>query len=311
MKKIASLLLTILLLSLIFSSKASSSSQEPAVKIVIDNRNSTILVVVNNTQYFSLRFSKVYMGESFMGLHASIISQELKNMKVRMKRGYNHIMGNYTEILMWKNMAIKLKGPMRREMHMNFTVRFYVAEKEYYKKETKIGTNMLRYDIIMKSDSIMPFFYVQENVKYQKDSKPGEVYERIGMEHVQWKKLGKSEEIKEHLFGKDKKGMLRFGEEKQNIAFLWEYENDMDTFYSYSNSELHLIFSFRNYNGSVIYDPYIALPLPIYPNLQPVIGSTEKVISYLMDHIFSFSIGLIAAVTIIFIPMLRRRKGSL
>lgn len=297
--KLLKLLAFISFLLYVLNINVSSSSAQPQVKLIFNEKNASVNIKINNTYYFSLSFTRIYLGkQSFKGM-----AKELKNMKIKFIKAQNEKMGNYTEVLMWKNLKIREKGCFGRNNEVNVTLRFYISEKEYYKKEVKIKRNMLRYDILIYSNSSVPFFLLEEKINVNNQSQ--EVYEYSDENGARWKAVRMVHEPMKHRFGNHNLGMIKFGKGNGAIKHMWEYEENVETFY-YTNSDFHLIFSFKNENGSVIYDPYISLPVDLSPNLKPIIEG-ERVVNYLMDHFFSFFIGLIVAVAVIFIPYFKRR----
>ncbi len=287
-----------------------SSPQEshPTVQLIFDNKNATLNILINRTPYFTLSFSRLYIGTGIMpGMAIHTATKEtLKNMEMRVIKSRNELMGNYTEVLMWKE--LKIGHGRLRGNEVNITLRFYIAEKSYYKKDVKIERNMLRYDVLIHTNSPASFFYLEEKMKF-KGNQGKEVYEYSNNVPGMWKKLPKTQEIREHMFSGKHLGMIKFGNGSKGVQCLWENDQLVDTFYYYADSDFSLIFSFHNENGSIIYDPYITLPVPIYPSLQPIVGGVEKAVNYLMDHILSFTLGLIIAVFIVLsAPLIRKRR---
>ncbi len=310
-KLFVALSLFLLLCSMGVFSNSGSAEQSSPVKIIFDGKNATVNIEVNGTHYFTLSFSHIYMGTPAHSspIFKNMMKEDLSHMHVKIKRSYSEKMGNYTEVLMWKNMKSGPQGFFHKKANVNVTIRFYLAEKEYYKNDVRVKRNMLRYDVLIFTDSPLPFFYLEENIKSKKNNGSEEVYEYSHEAQGAWKKLGKSAEPREHTFGGDHLGMIKFGRGSDAIECLWEYSSDVNTFYSYSDSELHLIFSFRNENGSIIYDPYISLPVPLSPSLKPIVGGVEEAVNYIMDHFLSFSIGLVmATVLVLLTPMIRKSR---
>ena len=309
MKVLKPLVFISFLLLCVVNFSVNSAPTQPQVTLIFNEKNASVNIKINNTYSFSLSFTHIYLGESSSPVipFKGMVKEELKDMKIKFIKSQNEKMGNYTEVLMWKNLEIKEKGPFGRNNKVNVTLRFYISEKEYYKKEVKVERNMLRYDIFISSSSFVPFFFIEEKINSNINNQTQEVYEYSKGGGMQWKVISRVYEPMEHRFGNNNLGMIKFGKENDAIKHLWEYEENVETFYFYNNSEFHLIFSFKNENGSVICDPYISLPVALSPYLKPIIEGSERVVSYLMDHFFSFFIGLIVAVAIIFIPYFKKR----
>lgn|GEM_PF-2665201 len=309
MIKSISLLVTIFVIfaSVIPVFSGASESQSP-IKITFDNKNATVKISVNNTQFFLLKFTKVYVATTPYFMSTAIAGMgEIRDMNIETIQDSNREMGNFTKITMWKSFEISGKMPFHKKIEVTITIDFYIAEKEYMKKDILVNRSMIRYDTRITTSESNNFVFLEEHMIYGNVSgEPSRVFE-CG-DHS-WKMMNKTEHVMKHYFGSDHLGMVGFGDRNVSFRYMWNYEEGISTLYSYDGTNFKLFFGFENNNGTIIQDPYIALPLPISGNLSSIIEHPEKIISYIMDHALSFAIGLTLAVVVVFsAPLLRRRR---
>ncbi len=310
-KIVAMVALFVLLAALIPISSGENASESP-VKIKFDNQNATVIISINGTQYFYLKFTKLYVasGPYFMPGYIGGY-KEIKEMNMKTVEGRNEEMGNYTKVTMWKSFKVESKIPfeMHREIEVTLTIDFYIAEKEYMKRDILVNNSMIRYDTTIKTSSGDNYVFLEEHLIYGNDTHTSSVFECGDGEGKHWKMMNTTEHVMKHYFGNDHLGMLGFGEQKVTFRYMWDYQEGISTLYSYDGSDFRLFFAFENRNGTIIQDPYIALPLPISGNISSIIEHPEKIISYIMDHALSFGIGLGIAMLLIFsAPIIRKRR---
>ncbi len=311
-KKIVAIVALFVLLAIIIPSSSGENTSESPVKIKFDNHNATLIISINGTQYFYLKFTKLYVATGPYFMPANIGgAKEIKDMNIKTIKDRNEEMGNYTKITMWKTFEIESKIPfeMHREIEVTLTIDFYIAEKEYMKRDILVNNSMIRYDTTIKTNAKDNYVFLEEHLIYGNDTQTSKVFECGDREGSHWKMMNTTDHIMKHYFGNDHLGMLGFGEQNISFKYMWDYQEGISTLYSYDGSEFKLFFAFENDNGTIIQDPYITLPLPISGNISSIIEHPEKVISYIMDHALSFGIGLGIAVVLIFsAPIIRRRR---
>ncbi len=282
------------------------------VHILFDGKNATVRITVNGTKYFYLEFSKLYIS-STPNFIRHMGSETLKDMKVKRATGYNELMGNYTKVTMWKDFTFQSKmhhGNAGKDVKVHIAFDFYISDKNYTKKGVNITRNMIRYDTRITTSSRNTFIFLEERMNYGEgeNHRMGRVFECNKTTH-DWKTMKTTHEVMSHHFGKDHLGVIGFGSKNVSFRYMWEYQSNVETLYSYDGSNFALYFIFKNSNGSVIQDPYITLPVPILGNVSAVVHGIEHVVNYLIDHALSLGIGLaLAAVLIFSAPVLRRRR---
>ena len=300
--------ITFVLLASFTISSYAAPPQSP-VSIVFDGKNATVRISINNTHYFYLQFSKIYLMENpHIPLLQGLKGESIKNMQIEKIRGYNEIMGNYTKVTMWKTMELTHIPGRYKNSKIKITIDFYIADKAYQKGDFNVNRSTIRYDTKIESSTKNAYILLEEHMSYKDSLYPNShVFECDHPGH-HWIRMNRSLEAKEHRFGQDNKGIIGFGHNKVSLKYMWNYQDDIRTFYKYDGSQLSLYFSFRNTNGSIIQDPYIYLPIPII-NSNPVLQGVQKIINYTIDHAISLGIGLtIAAAVILSAPLIRRNR---
>ena len=299
--------LFVILASIIPMLSEADEPQNP-IKIKFDNKNATVEISVNNTQFFLLRFTKLYVATNPYFMSTAIAGvEEIKDMEIKTTEENNEKMGNFTKITMWKSFEISSKMPIHKKIEVTLTIEFYIAEKEYVKNDILVNKSMIRYDTKITTSESNNFVFLEEHMVYGNVS--GQLTKVFECGNHAWKMMNKTDHIMKHHFGSNHLGMLGFGDGNISFKYIWNYEEWISTLYSYDGRNFRLFFGFENKNGTIIQDPYIALPLPISGDLGTIIEHPEKVISYILDHALSFAVGLTLAAVIIFsAPIIKRRR---
>ncbi len=310
MRKIAAIIVFFVLLALVVPQASGENISESPVKIKFDNKNASLEILINGTQYFYLKFTKLYVASAPYFMSNMIGgAKEIEDMNIKSIEGRNEEMGNYTKVTMWKSFEIESKIPfgMHKKIEVTLTIDFYIAEREYVKKSILINNSMIRYDTTITTNAKNNYVLLEERLIYGNDTSSSKVFECEDKHH--WKMMNTTEQVRKHYFGNDHLGMLGFGDKNITFKYMWDYEEGISTLYSYDGSDFRLFFAFENRNGTIIQDPYITLPIPISGNISSIIEHPEKIISYIMDHALSLAIGLgIAAVVIFSAPLIRRGR---
>jgi len=303
------LIALITIVFVIFASLTLSSyatQPKSPVSIVFDGKNATVRISINNTNYFTLQFSKIYMVE---GSHISmrgLKGENIENMQVEKTKGYSELMGNYTKITMWKTMDLMHTHGRYKNSKIKLTIDFYIADKAYKKGDFYVNKSTIRYDTRIEGYAKNAYIILEERMNYRDSSSKSTPAFECNHTGNKWMKINRSLEAKEHRFGEDHKGIIGFGHNKVSLKYMWDYQNNIRTFYKYDGSQLSLYFSFKNTNGSIIQDPYIYLPIPII-NSTPIVHGVQRIINYTIDHALSLGIGIIiAAAVLISAPLIRR-----
>ncbi len=307
MKRLLSLIAVIFVILASFTISSHAATPQSPVSIVFDGKNATVRISINNTHYFYLQFSKIYLvGGPQISKLQGLKGESIKNMDVKKISGYSNIMGNYTKITMWKTIELTHNHGKYKNSKIKITIDFYIADKAYQKGDFNVNRSTIRYDTKIVSSVKDVYILLEEHMSYRDSlSHNSHVFE-CGHPNNHWTRMNRSLEAKEHRFGQDHKGMIGFGHNKVSLKYMWDYQNDIKTFYKYDGSQLSLYFSFKNTNGSIIQDPYIYLPIPI-TNSNPVVQGVQNVINYAIDHALSLGIGIIIAAAILFsAPLIRR-----
>ena len=118
----------------------------------------------------------------------------------------------------------------------------------------------------------------------------------------QWKKM-KETYSRLPLNVTSKFGEIGLGQESANYYFFWNTMSVNSLFYTYAEGNLNLFFAYNN-SGTVVDDPYIRTPVPIYTVSEEI----SHAVNYFMEHAFSVVIGLVAAVGLVAVPLLKRRR---
>ena len=307
MKRVFAITAIIFVILASFTISSHAAPPQSPVSIVFDGKNATVRISINNTHYFSLQFSKIYIidGSNIPRIQG-LKGESIKNMQVEKKRGYNDVMGNYTKITMWKTMELIHTHGRYKNSKIKIAMDFYIADKAYQKGDFNVNKSTIRYDTRIDSSAKNVYILLEERMNYRNSlSSNSHVFE---CNHTgdHWMRMNRSLEAKEHRFGQDHKGIIGFGHDKVSFKYMWDYQDNIKTFYKYDGSQLSLYFSFKSTNGSIIQDPYIYLPVPII-NSNPIVQGVQKAINYAIDHALSLGIGLLIAVAIIFsAPLIRR-----
>ncbi len=305
MKRILAITAIIFVILASFTISSHAAPPQSPVSIVFDGKNAAVRISINNTSYFFLQFNKLYIfqGQSIPNLH-TLKGESIKNMNVEKMKGHNDIMGNYTKVTMWKKMDFS-RGKFN---HHTITISFdfYIAKKTYKKGDFLVNSSIIRYDTKIEGDLKNTHIILEEHMHYNNSkSSNSKVFECTNGEK-RWKEMNKTLQAREHRFGQDHKGIIGFGHEKISLKYMWDYQDNIKTFYRYDGSNLFLFFLFNDENGTIIQDPYIYLPVPII-NSNPVVQGVQKIINYTIDHAISLGIGLtLAAAVILSAPLIRR-----
>ncbi len=290
-----------------FTISSNAESPQSPVNIVFDGQNATVRISINNTHYFSLQFSKIYLVEnSHIPRIQGLRGESIKNMQVEKTRGYDSVMGNYTKITMWKTIELTHIPGRYKNSNIKITMDFYIADKAYQKGDFNVNRSTIRYDTKIESSTKNTYILLEERMNYRDLPLTSSHVFECNHTGNSWMRMNRSLDIEEHRFGHDHKGIIGFGHEKVSLEYMWDYQDSIRTFYKYDGSQLSLYFSFKNTNGSIIQDPYIYLPVPII-NSNPIVQGMQNAINYAIDHALSLGIGLIIAVAIIFSAPLMKR----
>ena len=306
MKRFLTIVAIIFVILASFTISSHAAPPQSPVSIVFDGKNATVRILINNTHYFSLQFSNIYIVEGSHIAIQGLKGESIKNMQVKKTRGYNDVMGNYTKITMWRAMESIHTHGRYRNSRIKITIDFYIADKAYEKGDFNVNRSTIRYDTKIESSTKNAYIILEEHMSYKDSLYPNShVFECDHTGH-HWTRMNRSLEAKEHRFGQDHKGIIGFGHNKVSLKYMWNYQDDIRTFYKYDGSQLFLYFSFKNTNGSIIQDPYIYLPVPII-NSNPVVQGVQKIINYTIDYAISLGIGLtLAAAVILSAPLIRK-----
>ncbi len=302
------------------SAQAGEFSHNPSVRIIFDNQNSSLRIYLNSSEYFNLTFRKIYiatnpyeMGDDFDVDNFFMGSAEIGSMNMSSKEGWSREMGNYTRVVMWKSLNVKNRNDIPfmepKNVKVNITVEFFMAEKSYTKDGIVIGRNTIRFSTKISTDSRGNFIFLEESMGALNltTGAPGEVFE-MGWNHgVHWNRMNMTDGFVKHQFGGNNLGALKFRISRSNITYSWGSRYVRSTLYSYNGESFHLLYGFQNENGTILQDPYITLPVPIMGNPNTVVEGVENAVNYLIDHAISFGMGIAAAVIIVLTGPLARR----
>ncbi len=307
-RKVLSVFLAILLAIIVLPQSQGVDMHDSAVQIIFDGDHASIRIEMNDTSYLVVKFSRIYFGErDSWKARGFPLSMEIEKMCVVKSEGSNPIMGNYTEIVMWKNIQFRQHPHASNSWNANLTLRFYMAEKNYTKGDFLVTTNMIRYGIYLSTNVPYSRIFLEEEIYGGNRMGHMDIFENVGAQgHPGWKKMGRSNGLVPHHFGKDKTGMLGLGNGSVKFQYLWEYQDEIETLYAYQGSQLSLCFSLPNNEGTATMDPYISLPIPVFShgNITRVV---KGIANYIMDHLLSFGLGILIAVGIIFVPIILRK----
>lgn len=311
MEKLIAIVLGIFLLSATLITLDVSGSQESAgVRIIFDNKNATLSISVNNTQHFYLKFSRIFISTNPSFSPHFMDSEKIDNMNIEKISSHNSVMGNYTKITMWKEFEMKSRFHHGNPIRVKLSLNFYIAEKTYRKNGVNITGNMIRYSTIITTTTRNAYVFLEEHMNYGEKHKNGSssrVFE-CNKTAKHWKLMSPTKHVMKHRFGSDHLGMVGFGRKNVTFRYMWEYQDNINTLYSYDGSNFVLYFIFQDKNGSIVQDPYITLPEPISLNTTSIVNGIEHTVNYIMDHALSLGIGIILAAVIVFsAPMIKRR----
>ena len=294
---IEKILALLIIVSLAFLPFAMGNSGEHLkfknVSMDFDGGNSTISIVVNNTEYFKIKFTKIYVGsleKRFLGWG------NLNNMKVSTESGNNDVMGKYIHTRMWKNTTIQRISPWMKEYYALVTIDFYIAQKNYEKKDMEIKNNTIRFNVKIDTNCPDDFIFLEQRIYAQKSNKSMDVFEN----KKGWKEINRMDNPTYHNFSRDRNGIIGFGENNIDFRYGWIYNNYLKTLYKYTDDELVFYFEYTN-TKHIIQDPYITLPVPIF--VEPL----KEIENFLMDHILSLSTGVILSIFLVVSPKFLRR----
>ncbi len=307
MKKVLSLLIAMLLAIIVIPQTQGVDMHTNTVQIIFDGEHASVRIEMNDSSYLVVKFSKIYLGEKDSWKSRGFpLSMEIEKMNVKKSSGWSPVMGNYTQVTMWKNIHFKGHSHAKNFWNANLTLIFYIAERNYTKGNFLVTTNMIRYDIHFSTNVPYSRIFLEEEIYGGNRTGHMDIYENMGDQgHPGWKKMGKSNALMPHHFGRDKTGMLGLGNKSVKFQYLWEYQDGIETLYAYQE-QLSLCFSLPNNEGTATMDPYISLPVSIFSsgNITQIV---KGVANYIMDHLLSFGLGILIAVGIIFVPIILRK----
>ncbi len=265
--------------------------------------NSTLSIIINNTQKFRICFKRIYVGTlpANNNIPTTIFfgSADLTDMNVKVDKGWTKEYGNYTHVRMWKN--ITLKSMFSSPAYALVNIDFYITERDYYKKNVRIGNDTIRFDIHIKTNAKDSFVFLEQQISAYSGSSP-----MVPLEHTtgdSWIKIRKMTNPVEHYFSEDDMGVVGFGEDMANFEFMWDYGN-IQTLYKYSDDTFSIFFAFPN-TQDIVQDPYIKLPVPLIP--IPGGEVVNKTVNFIMEHAISLGIGIGIAAIIIAAPIIVRK----
>ncbi len=306
MRKIFSLLAIIVVIISSFTFSSHAQNPKSNVNIIFDGKNAMVGIIVNHTQQFYLKFTHLYISDNSNPTHMkNLRGLNIGNMNIKKNRGYNNVMGNYTQITMWKSVNIRGAHGRYGDSKITLTLNFYIAERAYKKGEFIVNRSTIRYDTKIETNIKTAYVFLEEHMQY-KDAKMhgSRVFEQNSGKR--WKDMERSQEVREHRFGMNRKGMIGFGKNNVSFRYMWDYDTNIKTFYKYDENQLTLFFMFQNNNGSILQDPYIYLPLPV-SNSNPVVEGVVHIVNYTIEHALSLGIGILIASVIIFsVPLIKK-----
>ncbi len=270
-------------------------------KISVDGASSSVNISLNSSEYIEIEFNKIYVGTMDLLQFPRFYYGSLKGMNVSEEYGKSESMGNYLHIKMWKETQL-IRFGWGETHRATVVIDFYVASENYTKKGVLVDKNTLRYDITITTDCPGDFIYLSHRI-----STGGMGEENVFSKHgPHWESIEKTTSKKWMNFTSC--GNMGFGKSWNNLSFLYLWNaSNVNSLYSYWDNHVDLYFVYSN-TGTIVQDPYVKLPVPIFTNTTEVAG---KIVDYFMEHTISISIGIGAAVAIIFVPaVLRRRKMS-
>ncbi len=301
-KRIISLVLLVLIVASaggVSASKLSLNFKYVGIHFYSDN--SSVRLVINNTTSITIKFEKIYAGEYF-GKHMFPQSWigEINGMHVNEDQGNNSEIGQYIHVRMSSSIILKNMVDSRQDYPADINIDFYVSSHPYFKQGMRIDNSTLRYDVRINTNCPANFIIIQEGIQFNR----GNMSAFMLQDH-QWKEMKKTYS-KLPLNTTKRFGEIGFGSEKMDYRFMWNTNTINSLLYTYTAGNLDLFFAYEN-NGSIVDDPYIKTPVPIFTP-ESVPEEMTKAVNYLIDHALSIGIGIALSSALIALPMLKRRR---
>ncbi len=295
-----SLFIAVALVALLVFSSFSYGSGEKAesqVNIKVVPSRSAVNITFNKSDFFEISFITIYAGTLDLFKGPMLWYAKLNNMNYHKEYGKNEEMGEFLHIRMWKNVTLKrMYIQWGQEYSAAVTLDFYVASKNYTKGKVLVDVNTLRYDVRIDTDCPADFIYLDHRIK-MKDLDSGKVMAQIDDE---------SEEIEKrhgmYWLNASEWGEVKFMNDDGPVHYSWDAERLEGVKYEYWDGYMDVYFIYKN-TGTIVQDPYIKLPMPFFSN-----ETAGKIVNYFMEHVTSISVGIAAAMAVVLIPAVLKRR---
>ena len=300
-KTLSFVVLIMLIASAIGVSASHVSLNFKYVNIHFYSNNSSVKLVINNTTSITIKFEKIYAGE-YLGeqVFPQSWSGEIESMQVNKEYGKSEEMGQYVHVSMSSSTILKNMMGFRQDYAANININFYVSNRSYSKHGMVVDNSTLRYDLRINTQCPANFIIIQEKIQF------GEEYMSAFMLHDhEWEEM-KRTYSRLPLNTTKRFGEIGFGKENIDYRFMWSTDTINSLFYTYTGRNLDLFFAYDN-NGSIVDDPYIKTPVPIFTpqSLPEEVGHAAN---YIIDHALSVGIGIAFSLVLIAIPLFKRRR---
>ena len=264
--------------------------------------NSSVRLVINNTTSITIKFEKIYAGE-YIGeqVFPQSWSGDIGNMQVNKEYGKSEEMGQYVHVSMSSSTILKNMMGFRQDYAANINIDFYVSNRSYSKHGMLVDNSTLRYDLRINTQCPANFIIIQEEILFGN----GDMSAFMLQDH-QWKEM-KRTYSRLPLNATKKFGEIGFGQEKMDYRFMWSTDTINSLFYTYIDGNFTLFFAYEN-NGSIVDDPCIKTPVPIFTPQSSLSKEFAPVVNYFMEHAMSVGIGIALSLVLIAVPMAKRRR---
>lgn len=261
-------------------------------KILVNPENSTLRISVNSNLNIYLRFDKIYYEINHFR-RFGIYNGDLQGMKVQRWVNTSANMGKFVHLRMWKNVTLRFLN-QKTGHYANVIFDLYIASRNYTKGNFNITRNMVRYDIHITSDLKSGRVFLVHKMYVHAHSKM-RPFLRRGKE---WRLING----RDRWYNTSSIGAVGFGESNRTIklSYIWSGRG-VSAIYGFHSNYAKIVLVFRN-NGSIVRDPYVKLPVPLFLE-----NETSKVVNYLFEHVYSLGLGMGVAMGIIAAPFIFRK----